>query len=61
MNQKEWLLLSILTFLITTVWITMEIHHIYTTSTVSSVDEKLMVPLTPNFDHKTIIKLAEEN
>jgi hypothetical protein len=61
MPQKDWLILSIFTFLITVVWITLEIFHTYTASTVSGVDEKLMQPLTPSFDHQTIIKLVEEN
>lgn len=61
MTQKDWLLLSIFTFVIVVVWIVLDVYHAYTTSTVSSIDEKLMEQLVPKFDHETIIKLVEEN
>jgi hypothetical protein len=61
MTQKDWLFLSIFTFLIVAVWVTFEVYHSYTTSTITEVDKQLLEPITPSFDHKTIIKLIEEN
>lgn len=61
MTQKDWLLLSIFTFVIVVVWIVLDVYHVYTTSTISSIDKKLMETVAPEFDHETIIKLVEEN
>lgn len=61
MTKKDWLILSVFIFLIAAVWITLEIYHTYTTSSVAAIEQNLSKPLVPKFDNDTIIKLVEEN
>ena len=60
MNGKEILFLAILTFFTVLSWITYDIYHAATTTTVTSVQQELMKPLTPTFDHDTIIKIIDD-
>ena len=60
MSNKQILYLSIFTFLTVIAWIVFDIYHATTTSTVTPVQEKLIVPLTPTFDMEVISKLKGE-
>lgn len=59
MGGKELLYFSIVTFLIVLSWVTFDVYHIVITSTVTSVQEKVMEPLTPQFDNEIILKVLE--
>jgi len=59
MSYKDWLALSIFTLLIVFTWITFDVYHAMTTSTVASVEEELIEPLDPEFDHQVIIEMEE--
>lgn len=52
-------MLAIITFLSVSAWITLEVYHAYTTSTVSEVDEQLIQPIDPKIDHNTVFELIE--
>ncbi len=61
MNKKEILFLSILTLFTVLSWIIYDIYHVSTTSTITPVQKELMKPLTPTFDHDTILKIVDDN
>lgn len=59
MSSKQTLFLSIFTFLTVLAWIAFDVYHATTTSTITPVQEKLITPLTPEFDTVTIKALKE--
>lgn len=61
MNKKEVLFLSILTLFTVLSWIIYDIYHTWTTNTLTVVQKTLMKPLTPTFDHDTILKIVDDN
>ena len=60
MIGKEMLILSIFTVLTVLVWIVYDVYHAATTSTITPIQQELIKPLTPNFDHETIIKIVDD-
>lgn len=61
MSGKELLILSILTLFTVLSWIVYDIYHTATTSTITPVQEELMEPLTPTFNHETIVKIIDDD
>ncbi len=61
MNAKEILIISVLTLCTVLSWIVYDIYHATTTSTISPVQRELMTPLTPTFDHDTIVKIIDDD
>lgn len=57
MSSKDWLFLSILTFLTVMAWIVADTYHAATTSTLTPVQKNLIEPLKPTFDQELILKL----
>ena len=60
MSSRDFLILSIFTFLTVAAWIIAEAYHAAVTSTITSVEEKLMKPLEPSFDQKVITQVREK-
>lgn len=56
---KELLYISVVSFLIVLSWIAFDIYHVVTKSTISSAQQQLTTPLTPQFDHEIILKVLE--
>ncbi|MDP3983015.1 MAG: hypothetical protein Q8Q65_02990 [bacterium] len=61
MSQREWLLLAVFTFISISGWITYEVYHSLSTSSIDNVDESIMQPLNPDLDKDIVIKLLDEN
>lgn len=61
MTQREWLVLAVFTFLSISSWITYEVYHSLTTSSIQVVDELLLQQLNPEIDKDIVIKLLDEN
>lgn len=61
MSGKELLILAILTLVTVIAWIGFDIYHAATTSTITPVQQDLIKPLTPTFDHDTIVKIVDDN
>ena len=59
MKNKDLLVLSILTFLTVVAWIASDAYHASITSTLTSVETKLMEPFNPTFDKAVISQLKE--
>ncbi|OGG26257.1 hypothetical protein A2960_04745 [Candidatus Gottesmanbacteria bacterium RIFCSPLOWO2_01_FULL_39_12b] len=59
MNRKEITILSIITFLTVIAWMAFGIYHARTTSTVTEIQKKQIVPLTPTFDTEIIRQLSK--
>lgn len=57
MSNKDWLILSIITFLTVAGWTVYEIYHAAISSTVTPVQQEITKPLDPNFDIDTLQKL----
>lgn len=61
MSNKDLLFLSIFTFLTVVAWIISDAYHAAVTSTVTTVEKKLMEPLKPSFDWEVIAQLKEKD
>lgn len=61
MKGRDWLTLSILTFLTVAAWTVYDIYHAAVTSTVTPVVKELVKPLTPDLDEKTFSILKERS
>ena len=59
MNSKDWLILSILTFLTVAAWTVYDIYHAAVTSTITPMQKELIKPLKTEFDEKTLLMLKE--
>lgn len=59
MLKKQGLILSILTLVTVLSWIIFDIYHVYTSSTISPIQQELMKPLTPEFDLSVISDLKK--
>lgn len=59
MNNRDVLILSILTFITTIAWIVFDAYHAYTVSNISPSLEKAVLPLDSKVDTETIEKLKE--
>jgi hypothetical protein len=57
MKQKDILIIAILLFIFTLVWIGEGIYHSGAGSTISEATNKKISPIAPDFDTKTINKL----
>lgn len=55
------LILSILTLFTVLSWIVYDVYHAATKTTITPVQKELMKPLTPTFDHDTIVKIVDDN
>ena len=47
MSSKDWLVLSIITFLTVAVWTVFDLYHTAITSTIAQPDAKLIEPFDP--------------
>ncbi len=56
---KELFYISLVSLLIVISWIAFDAYHVLSTSTVTPVQEELIKPLTPEFDHEIILKVLE--
>lgn len=61
MNRKELFVLAIFTLFTVLSWIIYDVYHAATTSTITAVQKELMKPLTPTFNHDTIVKIVDDN
>ncbi len=61
MSSKDWLVLSIITFLTVAGWTVYEIYHAAITSTITPVQEEMTKPLDPNFDLDTLRDLQSRD
>ncbi len=61
MKRNELLFLALLTVFTVLSWIVYDIYHAATTSTITPVQQELMEPLTPTFDHDTIVKIIDDS
>jgi len=59
MKQKDILIIVILLFIFTFIWIGTSIYHSASSSTISETTSKDISPIKPNFDTKAIEKLKE--
>lgn len=59
MNSRDWLVLSILTFLTIVAWTVYDVYHKAVASTLTAVQKELSVPLTPDFDEETLVLLKK--
>lgn len=50
MSSKDWLILSVITFLTVAGWVVYDVYHAAITSTVTPVQEELTRPLDPSFN-----------
>lgn len=61
MSSKDWLVMSILTFLTVAVWTVYDIYHAAVTSTVTPIQQELIKPLTSYFDRETLFMLKDKS
>lgn len=61
MNKKEFFFLAIFTLFTVLSWIIYDIYHAATTTIITPVQKELMKPLTPTFNHDTIVKIVDDN
>lgn len=54
MSNKDWLLLSVITFLAVASWTIYDIYHAAVTSTITPVQSEMIKPLNPTFDLDTL-------
>lgn len=59
MNRKEIVVLSLITFLTVTAWISFGVYYAKTSSTLSKSQLVKITPLTPTFDDDIIKKLND--
>lgn len=59
MNSKEFLIISIITLATVLSWIIYDVFHTSAKSTVTTVQQELMKPLTPQLPHETIVNVVE--
>ena len=52
MTNKDWLILSVITFLTVAVWTVFDLYHTTISSTITPTQEKLVEPLDPNLNTK---------
>jgi hypothetical protein len=58
MKSKDWLMLSIITFLTAAAWTVYEVYHQATTTTITPVQQEMVKPLDPTFDLDTLRQVA---
>jgi len=61
MRSKDLFILSILTFLTVVAWIISDSYHASVTSTLTTVEKKLIEPIEPSFDQEVIAQLKERH
>lgn len=54
MNQKDWLVIAIFTFLTVFAWIVSDVYHAVVTSQITEVQAQLIAPLNPRIDQIAI-------
>lgn len=54
MSNKDWLMLSIVTFLTAAAWTVYEVYHQAVASTITPVQQEITKPLDPTFDLDTL-------
>ena len=59
MSSKQTLFLSIFTFLTVLAWISFDVYHAATTSTITPIQQELIEPLEPKFDTQVILELKK--
>lgn len=61
MKSKDIFVLSIFTFATVMAWIVFDVYHASVSSTVTSVEEKLVAGFNPVFDVMTVNKISERS
>jgi hypothetical protein len=56
-KQKETLIILWMTFVTVVAWVSLNIYHIWVTSTISNIDAASILPIDPKFDTNIIDKL----
>ena len=59
MKGKEILLIAISSFLLTVIWIVSNVYHANATSTIDSLLQVQIIPISPDFDQDTIGKIKQ--
>lgn len=59
MKGKEILLIAISSFFLTVIWIVSNVYHAYATSTIDSLLQMQIIPISPDFDQSTIEKIKK--
>lgn len=57
MSNRQILFLSIFTFLTVLAWIIFDVYHAVTSSTISPIQQELIIPLNPKFDIQVVLEL----
>ncbi len=60
MKSKDWLILSIITFLTVLSWTVYDVYHTVVTSTITPVDKELVKPISPEFDGGILFNLQQK-
>ncbi|HLB60777.1 MAG TPA: hypothetical protein VJL83_04200 [Patescibacteria group bacterium] len=60
MNSKEWLFLSIVTFLTVMTWTVYDVYHAAITSTLTPYQQTLLKPLDPAFDSNVLDRIEQK-
>lgn len=61
MRGRDFLIFSVLTFITVVVWIVSDAYHAAVTSTLTTVEKKMMEPFSPSFDQQVIKELKIRN
>ena len=61
MKHKDIILLLVSAFFLVIAWVTFNVYHNSVVSTTAEVLKKEILPISPNFDEKTINKLKQRN
>lgn len=59
MKGKEILLIAISSFILTVIWIASNVYHSYATSTIDTLLQLQILPISPSFDAETIEKIKQ--
>ncbi len=54
MDSRDWLVISVFTFITVAVWISADVYHAVVTSQITEVQAQLILPLTPKIDQIAI-------
>lgn len=60
MNSKDLLFISIVTFMTAIAWTVYDIYHTAISTTITPIQQELIKPIKPGFDHDTLNILKEK-
>ncbi|MBI4058194.1 hypothetical protein HY408_00335 [Candidatus Gottesmanbacteria bacterium] len=59
MTRNEIVIISLLTVITMIAWIAFEVHHVSVTSTITTVEQRLIAPLNPKLSPTALEKIRE--